>query len=76
MKKKLLPLVGAMMLALTIGACNTKSGSNTPSGENTSEVVTKYTVVFYVDGERKSTKVITLLVSLTHPKKDINSLVG
>lgn len=79
MKKKLLPLVGAMMLALTIGACNTKSGSNTPSGGNTSEVVTKYTVVFYVDGERYATKKVNEgdhITGVTNPKKDGYKFVG
>ena len=79
MKKKLLPLVGAMMLALTIGACNTKSGSNTPSGGNTSEVVTKYTVVFYVDGERYATKKVNQgdhITGVTNPSKEGYKFVG
>ena len=56
MKKKLLPLVGAMLLALTIGACTAKGSSTNPDDGGGSEVVTKYTITFYVDGERYATK--------------------
>ncbi len=56
MKKKLLPLVGAMLLALTIGACTAKGNNTNPDDGGGSEVVTKYTITFYVDGERYATK--------------------
>lgn len=56
MKKKLLPLVGAMLLALTIGACTAKGSSTNPDDGGGSEVVTKYTITFYVDGQRYATK--------------------
>ena len=73
MKKKLLPLVGAMLLALTIGACTAKGSSTNPDDGGGSEVVTKYTITFYVDGERYATKKVDEgqhITGVTNPTKE------
>ena len=73
MKKKLLPLVGAMLLALTIGACTAKGSSTNPDDGGGSEVVTKYTITFYVDGQRYATKKVDEgqhITGVTNPTKE------
>ena len=73
MKKKLLPLVGAMLLALTIGACTAKGSSTNPDDGGGSEVVTKYTITFYVDGQRYATKKVEEgqhITGVTNPTKE------
>ena len=82
MKKKFLPLFGAMMLALTVGACAPKkdsSGTDTDTGGDTSEVVTKYTVTFYVENERYATKIVSEgehITGVTDPTKEGYKFVG
>ncbi len=73
MKKKLLPLVGAMLLALTIGACTAKGSNTNPDDGGGSEVVTKYTITFYVEGERYATKKVEEgqhITGVTNPTKE------
>ena len=73
MKKKLLPLVGAMLLALTIGACTAKGSSTNPDDGGGSEVVTKYTITFYVDDQRYATKKVDEgqhITGVTNPTKE------
>ena len=78
MKKKLLAFVGATLLALTMGACTPKtSPSSTPGGDT--QVVTKYTVTFYVDGERFATKKVNEgehITGVTNPTKEGYKFVG
>ena len=84
MKKKFLPLFGAMMLALTVGACAPKKDSSgtdtdTGTGTDTSEVVTKYTVTFYVENERYATKIVNEgehITGVTDPAKEGYKFVG
>lgn len=79
MKKKLLPLVGAMLLALTIGACTARGSSTNPDDGGGSEVVTKYTITFYVDGQRYATKKVDEgqhIPSVDNPTKEGYKFVG
>ena len=56
MKKKLLRLVAASLLALTLGACGAQGGGEGGGGQGGGgEVVTYYTVAFNVNGERYAT---------------------
>lgn len=73
MKKKLLPLVGAILLALTIGACTPKESPTNPDDGGSSEVITKHTITFYVDGERYATKKVEEgqhIPSVANPTKE------
>ena len=57
MKKKLLGLVAASLLTLTLAACGGNGGNSSDNGdgENTPAVVTYYNVAFTVDGARHAT---------------------
>lgn len=73
MKKKFLAVMGAAMLALTIGACTPKA--NTPTGGDDPIVITtKYTVVFEVDGARYKTMKVeegkTITETVVNPEKE------